>query len=203
MPLNESTRRAVIDKSIQLLETKCIRLNGNQPDWQRLFSERMNELTGTESEAAFEAIVNTVLGRGGLSHVAFFHETAQHAPARYAINATFCASDTQDGTRWVFEDVHDGGPTCAAGVRPGDVLLEINRESIAPPKVATFGLGTDPLITIRNAAGEIQPIKLVLPKAPQDGKAQWKPPMAEPTSVTARSVRQGTVQSRSAFSPGV
>ena len=203
MSLAESARQAVVDKSIRLLETKCIRLNGKQPDWRALFSEHMNELARCQSEAEFESAFNTVLTRGGLSHVAFFHETAQHAPARYAINATFCASDTRDGKRWMFEDVHEGGPTHAAGLRPGDVLLEINREPIEPPKVATFGLGTDPLVTIRNGAGEIRQLKLVLPKAPQDGKAHSKPPMAEPTSVTARLIPPDIVYLRVAFFPGV
>jgi carboxyl-terminal processing protease len=92
----------------------------------------------------------------------------------------------------VFEDVHTGGPTHAAGVRSGDVLLEINGEKIEPPNVATFGLGTDALLTIRNGAGEIRQMKLVLPKAPQDGKAHSKPPMAEPTSVTAQRMSPGT-----------
>jgi carboxyl-terminal processing protease len=203
MSLTESTRRAVVDKSVRLLETKCIRLNGKQPDWRGIFSEHMNALACCESDGDFEATFNTVLTRGGLSHVAFFHETAQHAPARYAINATFCASDTQDGRRWVFEDVHEGGPTHAAGVRPGDVLLETNGEPIEPPNVATFGLGTDPLLTIRNGAGEIRRVKLVLPKAPQDGKAHSKPPMAEPASVTARALGPDTGYLRVAFFPGV
>lgn len=203
MPLTESIARTVVEKSIRLLETKCIRLNGNPPNWRGLFSEHLNEIARCESEGEFEATFNKVLTRGGLSHVAFFHESAQHAPARYAINATFCASDTQDGRRWVFEDVHDGGPTHAAGVRPGDVLLEVNSESIEPPKVATFGLGTDSLLKIRDGAGEIRHVNLILPKAPQDGKAHSKPPMAEPTSVTARLIGSDTGYLRVAFFPGV
>jgi C-terminal processing protease CtpA/Prc len=88
-------------------------------------------------------------------------------------------------------------------VRPGDVLLEINGESIEPPKVATFGLGTDPLLKIRDGAGEIRQVKLILPKAPQDGKAHSKPPMAEPTSVTARLLGRDIGYLRVAFFPGV
>jgi carboxyl-terminal processing protease len=203
MPLTESITRTVVEKSIRLLETKCVRLNGNSPNWRGLFSEHMNELARCESEGDFEAMFNRVLTRGGLSHVAFFHESAQHAPARYAINATFCASNTQDGRRWVFEDVHEGGPTHASGVRAGDVLLEINGNTIEPPKVATFGLGTDSVITIRNGVGEIRQLTLVLPKALRDGKAHAKPPMAEPTCVTARRIGPDTGYLKVAFFPGV
>ena len=59
--------------------------------------------------------MNDVIARGDLSHVASLHQSAQRAPARYAINATFCAFDTPDGPRWLFEDVHDGGPLTRKG----------------------------------------------------------------------------------------
>src|SRR6266851_4720545 len=150
MSLSESMIRDVVDKSVRLMETKCIRLNGSETNWRALFSERLNEITRCESSTDFEVRVNSVLARGGLSHVAFFHDSAQRAPARYAINATFCAVDTPDGSRWMFEDVHEGGPAYAAGVRPGDILLDVDGETIQPPKLATFGLGTDPLLAIRS-----------------------------------------------------
>ena len=109
MPIAESMTRDVV-KSIRLMESKCIRLNGHEPNWRALFLEHLDDISRCESPADFERRVNSVLSRGGLSHVAFFHDSAQRAPARYAINATFCAVDTRDGSRWVFEDVHEGGP---------------------------------------------------------------------------------------------
>lgn len=202
MSVAESTNHTIIERSIRLLESKCVRLNGKQADWRGLFSEHLSDLTRTESPADFEATFNAVLARGQLSHVAFFHESAQHAPARYAINATFCACDTEDGRHWVFEDVHEGGPAHAAGVRPGDVLSAVNGTAVAPPNPATFGLGTDPQITIRRGT-DVKVLTLVLPKAPQDGKAHAKPPMAEPAAVTARWIQPGIGYVRVAFFPGV
>ena len=203
MLLNESMIRDVIGKSIRLMETKCIRLNGREPNWRALFSGQLDDIARCESPADFELRVNSVLAQGGLSHVAFFHDSAQHAPARYAINATFCAVDTPDGSRWVFEDVHEGGPAHAAGVRAGDILLEVEGEAIQPPTSPTFGLGTDPRLTIRNPAGQHRQVRVVLPKAEPNGKAHAKPPMAEPTSVTARSIGPQTGHVRIAFFPGV
>src|ERR1051325_10195756 len=106
MVLTEAVTRSVIEHSIKLLEAKCIRLNGARLDWRALFAAHVSDLTTAATEGEFETSVNQVLAKGGLSHVAFFHETAQHAPARYAINATFCAADSDDGRRWMFEDVH-------------------------------------------------------------------------------------------------
>lgn len=202
MALNEQTIRGVVERSIRLLEKKCIRLNGSQPDWRALFSDCL-DVARCESAADFEARMNGVLAQGGLSHVAFFHQSAERAPARYAINATFCAADTQDGRRWMFEDVHEGGPAYIAAVRPGDVLLEVNGTPIEPPNVPTFGLGTDPVLTVRTAAGERQQVTLVLPKAPSNGKAPAKPPMAEPTAVTGRRLEPGIGYVRVTFFPGV
>jgi C-terminal processing protease CtpA/Prc len=203
MALNETITRAVLERSIKLLEAKCIRLNGARPDWRALFTAHLPELTTAATEGEFETRVNQVLTKGGLSHVAFFHETAQHAPARYAINATFCAAESEDGRRWMFEDVHEGGPAHVAGVRPGDLLLKVNGASIAPPQTITFALGKDHVMTVQKGDGSVLDLRLELPKAPPGGKAPSRPPMAEPTAVTARWVGSGVGLLRVAFFPGI
>ena len=139
--LDSTVIRSVIEKGIGLLERKCIRLNGRDPNWRALFSEELENLTRASSPAEFETRVNAVIARGGLSHVAFFHESAQRAPARYAINATFCAIDTPQGKRWLFEDVHEGGPAHVAGIRAGDVLLSCERQTDLPAGIADLRVG--------------------------------------------------------------
>src|SRR6187549_2638397 len=106
MALDASTIPPLIDTVVRLMETKSIRLNDTAPNWRKLFDESLDDIMRSESPADFEARVSSVLARGGLSHVAFFHETAQRAPARYAINATF-ASDDGTPARWMFQDVHE------------------------------------------------------------------------------------------------
>ncbi len=201
-PFSPTTLRSVVEKSVGLLESRCIRLNGRNASWRRLFDEEVDEIARASSPAEFESRMNAVIARGGLSHVAFFHQSAQRAPARYAINATFCAFDTPDGPRWLFEDVHDGGPARAAGIRPGDLLLRVNDRSIAPPELPTFALGTDAQVTIESVDGGARDVTVVLPKA-DPGKRNAKPPMAEPTSVTARPINSSIGYVRIAFFPGV
>ena len=200
--LDSTIIRSVIEKGIGLLERKCIRLNGRDPNWRALFSEELENLARASSPAEFETRVNAVIARGGLSHVAFFHESAQRAPARYAINATFCAIDTPEGKRWLFEDVHEGGPAHVAGIRAGDVLLTASGKQIHPPELPTFGLGTDAELTIERANGSSRQVQVVLPKA-EPGKAKAKPPMAQPTSVIAREIKPGIGYVKIAFFPGV
>ena len=98
--------------------------------------------------------------------------------------------------------MHDGGPAHAAGIRPGHLLLRVNARAIAPPELPTFALGTDAQVTIENSDGGTREVTVVLPKA-DPGKRNAKPPMAEPTSVTARSLKPGIGYLRIAFFPGV
>ena len=80
MSLDRSTMQEVIEKSVGLLENKCIRLNGHEPNWRALISEHSDEITRSASPRDFETRMSEVLGRGGLSHVAFFHESGLRAP---------------------------------------------------------------------------------------------------------------------------
>jgi carboxyl-terminal processing protease len=204
MTLEQATVNEVIAKSVALLETKCIRPNGQATDWRSLFAAESQNIAGSDTAAEFEARVNALLARGGLSHVAFFHQTGQRAPARYAINATFCEFDAGSrGRQWLFQDVHDGGPTHTAGIRPGELLLAVNGEPLKPPVLPTFALGADHTVSVENAAGQIREVRIFLPKADSKGKATARPPMAEPTSVVARVIQPGLGYVRIAFFPGV
>ena len=102
MTLNRATIERMVGKIVRLLETKCIALNGVRPNWQALFAEAVDDICRSTTQQEFEARVSEALNRGGLSHVAFFHETGQRAPARYAINATFTATEEKPA-RWTFQ----------------------------------------------------------------------------------------------------
>jgi C-terminal processing protease CtpA/Prc len=190
--------RRIVEKSLGLLETKCIRLDGHAPQWRSLLSSPTRPMSSSD----FEKHVNDALTRSGLSHVAFFHGSGHRAPARYAINATFCQFRANDGPRWLFQDVHEGGPTHVAGVRPGDVLLEANGEDARPPAMPTFGLGQNHLLTVQDHQDHIREVRLVLPQVPP-GKTTATPPMARPKSVVATSLEPGIGLVRVAFFPGV
>ena len=204
--LGASEARTITANIVRLLDKKCIHLNGRDPEWQRLFTQRSPDLESSTSALDFERTVNELLTEGGLSHVAFFHESGNRAPARYAINATFARleSDNGVGPRWIFQDVHEGGPAYNACIRPGDILVTVNGEVVTPPALPTFALGSDAAVTVRRAGGaKDTPLTVVLPKAPANGKADAKPPMAEPTSVTARPLDDEIGYLRVAFFPGV
>jgi carboxyl-terminal processing protease len=202
--LEPNAIRTIVEKSVDLLDQKCIRLGDAAPDWRGLFAANQASLEQARSRAAFEAEMNRVLAQGRLSHVAFFHSSGSSAPARYAINATFCRADL-DGTgeRWMFQDVHPGGPAERAGIRSGDVLHEVNGKPFRPPVLPTFPLGQDADLLVSRGDGSTASVHVVLPKAPANGRPGARPPMAEPTSVTASILANDVGYLRVAFFPGV
>lgn len=204
LQLEPTTIRAIVKKSVHLLESKCIRLGHVAPDWRGLFAANEASLERANSRNAFEAEMNSVLAQGRLSHVAFFHSSGSSAPARYAINATFCSADLHGaGERWMFQDVHPGGPAERAGIRPGDILLEVNGTPFTPPILPTFPLGQDAEVMVSRSDGSRASMNVVLPKVPANGKPGARPPMAEPTSVTVSTLDQDVGYLRVAFFPGV
>ena len=131
------------------------------------------------------------------------HGTGPRAPMRYAINATLLSTATPDGPRWLFQDVHQGGPAQEAGIRAGDLLLAVNGQRVEPPSLLTFALGEDHAVTVESCNGQSRTLQVVLPEAEANGKAPSKPPMAEPASVTARAITPAIGHLRVAFFPGV
>lgn len=202
MTLDEATMTPLIDRVVQLMDTKCIRLNGHAVDWRALFEDAKTQLVRSDSVQEFEKRMNRVLMNGGLSHAAFFHQSAQNVPARYAINATFCQMDTLDGPRWVFQDVHHGGPAYQAGIRPGEFLLAVAGRDLRPPEAPTFALGQDAVVTLDGLDDQRREVTVVLPKPDPKRKGGGKPPMAEPTSVVARRVQDDIGVVQVAFFPG-
>ena len=200
MTLNRATIERMVGKIVRLLETKCIALNGVRPNWQALFAEAVDDICRSTTQQEFEARVSEALNRGGLSHVAFFHETGQRAPARYAINATFTATGEKPA-RWMFQDVHEGGPAYEAGIRPGDILVAVDGEEARPPRLPTFSLGMDATVLIEDAEGQLRSAAIVLPKA-DPSRRSGRPPMAEPTPVIARVFDEGVGYVKVTFFPG-
>ena len=197
--LNESQRREVLRRVLKTIDAKFVSPHGKYPDTAQLLAEHEEEIVRADGPEGFENAMNRMLQKLGTSHTGFFHESKPRAAGRIAIAATFMRSETGDGDRWVFQDVHPGGVAHRANIRPGDILLTIEGNDIVPPEPTVFLLGRQYTVTVRRADDSTQTIVLDIP-----GSKEKKRPIIVPDQVvTASRLANDTAYVRISMFPGI
>jgi len=151
--LNENQRAEVIDRLIQTVETKFYDPKLNGVDIRGRLEASKADIIRKANPEEFETAVNEVLKELRTSHVGFFHEGKPRVSGRMAISATLAKGNTKEGERWVFQDVHPGGPAALAGIVPGDVLLKVDDGELRPPEAPTFPLGLPRHLSVLRSDG--------------------------------------------------
>ena len=131
------------------------------------------------------------------SHTGFFHQSVRRVPGRLAIGASFRRADIAGVPRWVAQDVHEGGPGHAAGLKPLDVLDSINGAPSKPPEQPMFPMGTQVQLRVRRGDDDLA-LKVDIP-SPRSRKQ----PYAEPKPVTGSRLPDGTGYIKVRILPGV
>src|SRR5258708_8865586 len=88
------------------------------------------------------------------SHTGFRHSKSAKIPGRHAIAATFMRCKWDGEERWMFQDVHEGGPAHAAGLRPGDILLQVRKKELKPPEPPILPVGEDSQYAVQQPDGK-------------------------------------------------
>lgn len=180
MSLTEAQRREIFRKVACALREK-LAVAKTPTNLNDLQAAHEQEIVNATDVIAFEQSVNAMLNGLNISHLGFFHETKPRAAGRIAIAATFLRTETSDGTRWMFQDVHRGGLADNAGIRPGDILLSLDEKDIVPPDAPTFALGRKYHFTIRNRDGNASSeFEIDIPAS-----ADKKRPLIVPSKVVA------------------
>lgn len=196
MTLSQVQRREVLSKVLQTIDRQFM---GAEPDTARLRQEHESAIVESADSDQFEAAMTAMLKALGTSHVGFFHDSRPRAAGRVAIAATFMKTDTPDGPRWMFQDVHPGGAADRAGIRPGDVLLTIDGKDVIPPDGIPFQLGIAYTFTVRRPNGSTAEPTVEVP-----GSKEKKRPIVVPDQVvTATKLDDGTGVVRVSMFPGV
>jgi C-terminal processing protease CtpA/Prc len=63
----------------------------------------------------------------------------------------------------MFQDVHEGGPAHAAGLRPGDILLQVRNRDLKPPEPPIFPVGEDSQYAVQKPDGKRIVGNLIVP----------------------------------------
>src|SRR5580704_16951475 len=159
-------RAKIISAIKKLVSERHINVSNPNQDyrpWIALVDERMPRLIHVDDTQAFETGVSELLRALGSSHTAFFHQRRDSVPAPYSINATLRAVETPQGKRWMFVDVIEDGPTCQAGIHPGDLLLAVDSEALIPPRPANFRIGGSHKLEIGTFTGHKRLVAIEVP----------------------------------------
>jgi carboxyl-terminal processing protease len=163
MNLTLDERTKIFDKVCRLVETKHFNPAMNGVDWKALVQDRRDQILACDGAEAFEKEVHKLVAELKTSHTGFRHAGMRNIPARHAINATLQRFAVNGTERWMFQDVHRGGPAYLAGIRPGDLLLGTGEREIRPPEDLTFSAGGSAELAIETLDGDIEWVKLRLP----------------------------------------
>lgn len=197
--LTEPQRKSILEAVLKVIDQKYVNPSAPPPSSSMLESRFGSEILRAPDAEAFETAVNKLLQALGASHTGFFHESKPRAGGKIALAATFLRASTQDGDRWVFQDVHPGGTAANVGIVPGDILLTVNGDEIVAPAPAAFQLGQRYQLTIRRAGNTVAEIEIVLP-----GSKEKKRPLIVPDQVvTARKLAPEVGLIRVSMFPGV
>lgn len=195
--LSESQRRHVLDKVLNLLDQKFM---GPELDLATLRLEHEDSVVRAATEEDLESAMNAMLRSLGVSHTGFFHEGRPRATGRIALGATLKkASTPEDGTRWVFQDVHPGGVAAEAGLTTGDVLLAVDDKELAPPEAMPFILGRTYTFTVRKSDRSTARMTATIPGS----KEKQRPIVVPDQVVTARRLSPDTGFMRVSMFPGI
>lgn len=181
MSLSLEDRTKIFDKVCRLVETKHFDPGMNGVNWKALAQSRRDHILTCADPEAFEREVHTLVAELKTSHTGFRHAGMRNIPARHAINATLHRFGENGNERWMFQDVHQGGPAYAAGIHPGDLLLECGGHEIRPPEDVRFSVGESASLLIEKLSGERHRVNVELPKP-----KSRKHPVTLPHAVHAR-----------------
>src|SRR6478672_6232486 len=124
--LKYEQRARIFDKTAAKVEKEYFDPNYNGTDWPKRAAARRESILALADPEEFELGMHDLVRSLKTSHTGFFHQSVRRVPGRLAIGASFRRTETDGASRWVAQDVHEGGPGQIAGLKPLDVLKTIN-----------------------------------------------------------------------------
>lgn len=163
MSLDIQMREKIYSRVCELVTKKHFDTGMNGANWEELSKARKDEILRSNSDEEFEKQIQDLLSELKTSHTGFRHSKSPNIPGRHAISATFMRCNFDGEQRWMFQDVHEGGPAHIAGLRPGDILLQVRNRELKPPEPPIFPVGDDSQYMVQKPDGKRVMGKLNVP----------------------------------------
>ena len=154
MSLDIATRGKIYSRVCDLVTRKHFDPGMSGANWEELSKTRKDKILGSTSDEEFEKQMQELLNELKTSHTGFRHSKSPNIPGRHAIAATFMRCNFEGEQRWMFQDVHEGGPAHTAGLRPGDILLQVRTRELKPPEPPIFPVGDDSHYAVQKPDGK-------------------------------------------------
>lgn len=196
--LSETDKHQVLEQVLRALAAKLYKPELLGPEWKAAVAKHRMGIETAPTQDSFEQAISNLLNTLGASHLGFWHGTGKRASSRAALSATYLADETQYGTRWIFQDVHEGGAAHTAGIEPGNILLRVNGEEIVPPNHPVFAMGSSSSIEVFTNDGNKR-TSLAVVAQPKGKKLQF----IEPTLVQTRKLTPEIGYLKVAMFPGM
>jgi carboxyl-terminal processing protease len=191
-------KHEVLERVLKALESKFYKPELLGRDWQNAVADHRAKIESAATADAFEQGMMALLQTLQTSHLGFFHGAARRASSRAALSATYLSDETALGSRWIFQDVHDGGAAALAGVEPGNILLRVDGMEIVPPEHPVFQMGKKS--TLDFIANDGTEKSVVVDVARPKGK---KLQFVEPTLVQSKKLSDRVGYLKVAMFPGM
>jgi len=121
MSLDSQTKEKIYSRVCQIVTRKHFDPGMNGANWEEPSKARQTEIPASSTAEEFKKTIQNLLTELKTSHTGFRHSKSPNIPGRHAVSATFMRCNFNGGQRWMFQDVHEGGPAHVAGLRPGDI----------------------------------------------------------------------------------
>jgi carboxyl-terminal processing protease len=196
--LNRDKRSTILNAIKSTVREKFYDPQLNGVDWDAEVEARRETITSAADMVAFEKSVNDLLKCLRTSHVGLIHDSVRRATAKMALSATFFKYGNGGDGRWMFQDVHEGGPAQLAGVKSGELLLRVDDQESRPPEAPAFPMGATSRLLVRSASGQERMIEIKVP----DPRSK-KNPVIVPKLVTAKRMDDGLGYLKVSMFPGI
>src|SRR5258705_11515347 len=154
MSLDNQARQKIYSRVCEVVARRHFDPAMNGANWDELSKSRRHQILRSSSDEEFEKQIQDLMNELKTSHTGFRHSKSPNVPGRHAISATFMRCNFDGEQRWMFQDVHEGGPAHVAGLRPGDILLQVQNREIGPPEPPIFPVGDDSQYVVQKTDGK-------------------------------------------------
>ena len=196
--LTGKAKHEVLERVLKALESKFYKPELLGHDWKTAVASHRAAIESAATPDAFEQAMTDLLQTLKTSHLGFFHGTARRASSRAALSATYLSDETPYGSRWIFQDVHDGGAAALARIESGNILLRVDGKEIVPPEHPVFPMGLTSTLDIVANDGNERTVSVNVSR-PKGKKLQF----VEPTLVQSKNLGDRLGYLKVAMFPGM